>query len=159
MEKKLICLLTVLMMIACSSESDNEELETIETDPKLNITEGVLSCDGDSINIISGNGKELYACYDTVGMKSPIVMEYTSKENVSDKVRYLISDRGWYSVTEVYSTETKRSSRIILKVKPNHTQKSRTVPLAIFSYCYDFNATGNRKHIYTKTNFVQDVAP
>lgn len=153
MKKILIYFLTALIIISCS-KNDNEE-EVFKTDLKLNIVEGILSSNGDSIDIVSASGQNLYACLDTVGISIPIAMEYTSEVFVSDKVRYQISDIGWYSITRVYSTETQKASKLILKVKPNDTHKERIVPLTIFSNCYDNYATGKRGGIYIKTNFVQ----
>jgi hypothetical protein len=152
--KKLFVGLIIAMLICACSENDKDEVYT-PIDPMLNLTEYVLSSDGDSIDIISGSAQDLVAMDDSLSDLYPVPMEPDTTFYVSDKIRYYIINKDWYSLTMVFSTEKQASSRIIVKVKENTTQQSRRIPLTIYSRKDTHTAEG----VYNKTNFIQKASP
>lgn len=153
MKKIFVGLIFAMFVCACSEEDKGEIY--IPIDPKLNLTEYVLSGNGDSIEIISGSEIDLVAMNDSLSDRYPVPMEPDTAFYVSDKIRYYVINRDWYSLTMVFSTEKQASSRIIVKVKKNPTQQSRRIPLTIYSR-KDVHTT---EGVYNKTNFVQEASP
>lgn len=152
--KKIIILLFMMIAIAsCSEKDDVIGEEPLPVDPKLNITEATLSCDGDSVIIESASGQDLVAVRDTVG--EPREYYYFSGDDknviVTGYEQYCTIDMGWYLITQVKSNETRVASKMILKVKANRTGSIRKVPLTIFSRKSQRSTAG----LYTETNFVQ----
>ena len=152
MKKKLLYLCFMFIAItSCSEKDDVIGEEPLPVDPKLNITEATLSCDGDSVIIESASGQDLVAVRDTVGEQR----EYFSGDDknviVTGKEQYCTIDMGWYLITQVKSNETRVASKMILKVKANNTGSIRKVPLTVFSRKSQLSTVG----IYTETNFVQ----
>lgn len=150
MEKILLHILSIVL-ISCSSD-DNIGWEPDPIDPKLNLTEATLKSEGDSIEIFSSSDQDLIAVRDTVGQPKEMLGHNVENTYVSDGVRHRFIDMGWYSITQIWTSRTMSSTRLIIKVKPNHTDADRKVPITIFSRRDEHSSAG----IYTKTNFVQE---
>lgn len=149
--KNVLNVLILMLIIASCSSDDEDGREPSPIDPEFNITEGIMSSEGDSIEIYSASEQTLLAVRDTIGQPRELLGNDNSQVYVSNGVRRLIIDMGWYTITQFWSTKTSSYPKLMIKVLPNHTDAVRKVPVTIFSRRNERSSVG----IFTETNFVQ----
>ena len=153
MKKLLLILFAAFLLTGCNNDGDGifyiYEKFPEEKYPELNMTGGVLSSNGDRIEIVTSNG--IGICAEVMDEQESRNAERLPRKAVSDKVWHEVIKCSWFTLTNVYDVSTELYNRIIVEVEPNTTGENRKVPFSIGhkgSYDYIFQSI--------ETDFMQE---